>query len=129
MIISGLVSVIMPAYNSAEFIEESIHSVQQQSYPNWELIVIDDASTDETRDKEKQLFKVDSRIILLQNTTNQGTGISRNLGIKAAKGEFIAFLDADDLWKHEKLEIQLKFMEENNLKVCFSSYERINEKG
>ena len=125
----ALVSVIMPAYNSAEFITEAILSVQKQTYPDWELLVIDDASKDFTLSKVQTLAKEDPRIKILENKKNKGTGFSRNKGIRAAQGDFIAFLDADDLWKANKLETQLEFMKSNELSVSYSSYERIAENG
>lgn len=125
----SLVSVIMPAYNVAGFIAESILSVQQQTYPEWELLVIDDASTDETSEVVEALQAEDKRIKLHKLPVNQGAGFARNIGIKAAIGDFICFLDADDLWKSHKLEIQLKLMHEEQVDVCYSSYELINEEG
>lgn len=125
----ALVSVIMPAYNAAGFIAESIRSVQQQTFKDWELLVIDDASTDETSNVVEELKAEDPRIKLHILPTNQGAGFSRNIGIKAATGDYISFLDADDLWKPHKLETQLGVMTTENVQVCFSSYELINEQG
>tara|TARA_B100000929_G_scaffold281367_1_gene260331 strand:+ start:761 stop:1546 length:786 start_codon:yes stop_codon:yes gene_type:complete len=125
----GLVSVIMPAYNSEVFISESIQSVINQTYPNWELLVIDDASSDSTKKIAEKFSSEDNRIRFFQNSSNSGTHHSRNRGIKAASGDFIAFLDADDLWKPEKLEKQLKILSKPNIAACFSSYELIDEKG
>ena len=125
----ALVSVIMPAHNAAAFIAESIRSVQQQTYPEWELLVIDDASGDGTSRIVEQLKAEDSRIKLHILPTNQGAGFARNIGIKAASGNFISFLDADDLWKPHKLEKQLSVMEQENVQVCFSSYELMDEEG
>ncbi|CAL68227.1 glycosyltransferase family 2 protein [Christiangramia forsetii] len=125
----GLVSVIMPAYNSEVFITESIQSVIRQTYPNWELLIIDDASSDTTKQIVQKFSSEDERIKLLKNSTNAGTHHSRNKGIKAASGNFIAFLDADDQWKPQKLEKQLKVLSKPNVAACFSSYELINEKG
>ena len=121
----GLVSVIMPAYNSEVFISESIQSVINQTYPNWELLVIDDASSDSTKKIAEKFSSEDSRIRFFQNSSNSGTHHSRNRGIKAASGDFIAFLDADDLWKPEKLEKQLIILSKPNIAACFSSYELI----
>ncbi|SDS38528.1 glycosyltransferase family 2 protein [Gramella sp. MAR_2010_147] len=126
---NGLVSVIMPAYNSEAFITESIRSVIFQTYENWELLIIDDASTDATREIIKKFSSEDTRIHLLKNPVNSGTHISRNKGIKAASGDFIAFLDADDQWKPEKLTKQLNVLSKPNVAACFSSYELINEEG
>lgn len=124
-----LVSIVMPAYNSAHFISESIRSVQEQTFENWELLVIDDASQDGTIEIVKALLEKDERIRLHPLPTNQGAGFARNIGIKASEGNYICFLDADDLWKPEKLEVQLDFMDKNNVEVCYASYELINEEG
>ncbi|MDR5591383.1 glycosyltransferase family 2 protein [Christiangramia sp. SM2212] len=125
----GLVSVIMPAFNSEAYITESIQSVINQSHQNWELLVIDDASTDATAEIVKSFSAGDHRIQLLTNSTNSGTHHSRNKGIKAASGVYIAFLDADDLWKPEKLSKQLMVLSKPNVAACFSSYDLIDEKG
>ncbi|HKL36535.1 MAG TPA: glycosyltransferase family 2 protein [Salegentibacter sp.] len=124
-----LVSVIMPAFNAEEFIEAAVESVIAQTYSNWELFIIDDASTDATLSKAEKLAKQDFRIKILQNQKNSGTGISRNKGIKASQGDFIAFLDADDQWKPKKLKIQLETMQKQDASVCFSSYLQIDENG
>ncbi|WP_373057247.1 glycosyltransferase family 2 protein [Zunongwangia sp. H14] len=126
---SALVSIIMPAYNAAQFIMKAIASVQKQTYTNWELLIIDDNSKDFTVANIKKQAREDSRIKIFRNSTNRGAGYSRNKGIKAAEGDFIAFLDADDLWKPEKLEKQLEFMISNDVAVCFTSYELIYENG
>lgn len=124
-----LVSVIMPAYNAEAFIAESIASVQQQTYENWELLIIDDASKDQTLGVLEKFRNKDKRVQLHRLPTNQGAGFARNIGIKASKGEFISFLDADDLWQPEKLQKQLDFMREQQVHVCYSSYELIDEDG
>lgn len=124
-----LVSVIMPAYNSAAFLEAAIESVIEQEYHNWELFVIDDASTDHTVSIALDFRQKDPRIKLLQNASNEGTGAARNKGIKAAEGSFIAFLDADDLWLPGKLKTQVDFMLKNDLEMCFSSYLLMEEDG
>ena len=115
--------------NSASFISESIQSVIQQTYSNWELIIVDDASTDTTRKVIESHSISEHRIRSFYNSSNSGTGYSRNKAINAAKGAFIAFLDADDLWMPEKLEKQLKVLSKDNVAACFSSYELISEKG
>ncbi|MDX1601716.1 MAG: glycosyltransferase family 2 protein [Salinimicrobium sediminis] len=125
----ALVSVIMPAYNASGYIAESIRSVQQQSFEDWELLVIDDASKDGTSEIVEALRAEDSRIKLHVLPTNQGAGFSRNIGIKAATGDYISFLDADDLWKPHKIQTQLDLMKNENVQVCFSSYELIDERG
>ena len=123
------VSIITPMYNSEEFLSESIQSVLNQTYKNWELILIDDNSTDNTLKIAEAFSKRYPNIKLFKNKINLGTAFSRNTGIENSKGNFIAFLDADDLWKPEKLEKQLGFIKRNNCDVCFSSYELINERG
>lgn len=124
----ALVSIITPMYNSEAFISETIKSFINQTYKNWELLLIDDDSSDNTIQTIKPFLEEYPNIKLIQNRENLGAAISRNKGIEAAKGEYIAFLDADDIWKSKKLEKQLAFMEENKCDVCFSSYDLINEK-
>jgi teichuronic acid biosynthesis glycosyltransferase TuaG len=116
-------------FNSEEFISESINSVINQSYHNWELLLIDDCSTDKTIEIVNQYIVENNKIKLFKSELNQGAAYSRNRGIESAQGDYIAFLDADDLWKPNKLEIQIAFMETNQCDVCFSSYEQIDEKG
>lgn len=125
----GLVSVIMPAYNSEAFISEAIQSVIYQTYTNWELFVIDDASSDSTPQIIQEFSNTDDRIHFFKNVSNKGTHEARNKGIEAAKGDFIAFLDADDQWKPEKLQKQLEIISAENLPACFSSYDLISENG
>ncbi len=124
-----LVSIITPLYNSEAFIDQTIKSILNQTYSNWELLLIDDCSTDNTIQIATKYVTTNSNIKLLQNKTNSGAAISRNNGITEAKGDYIAFLDADDLWKPKKLEVQVQFMQTNNCDVSFSSYEQINEAG
>ncbi len=125
----GLVSIIMPAYNSSEWIEETINSVKSQTYTNWELIVCDDCSQDNTVELVRELQKTDKRIVLTVNEKNCGAGLSRNNSLRLAKGRFIAYLDSDDLWVNDKLEKQLKFMGQNKYLICYTSYDLINETG
>lgn len=124
-----LVSVIMPAYNSVGFIEQAIRSIQDQTYQNWELIIVDDASMDGTVPLVKNAVRREKKIQLLQNRENLGAGVARNLGIKAAKGRYISFLDADDLWVPGKIMVQVEFMQKNDLAMSFSSYSLISEEG
>lgn len=124
-----MVSVIMPAYNSAAFIAESIRSVLQQTYQNWELLIIDDASQDGTVSIIEKFQATEPRIIFFQNNSNQGAGVSRNKGIEAAQGPYIAFLDADDLWLPHKLKVQLEFMQAQDLAMTYSSYFLMDEQG
>lgn len=126
---SPLVSIVMPVYNSAPFICSSIRSVLAQTCKNWELLIVDDASVDETVSVIEEFSSKDPRIKLFQNSINRGAGAARNIAIEEARGDFIAFLDADDLWLPEKLEVQLKFMQEKNLPMSYSSYRLISESG
>ena len=129
MNIEPLVSIIMPTYNSASTISEAINSVILQRYTNWELIVTDDCSTDDTKDILINYVKNDSRIKFLCNQVNSGAGFSRNRSIDAAKGKYIAFLDADDLWLENKLSNQISFMEKNGYLFSFSSYQKFSKDG
>lgn len=125
-IIDGLVSIIMPSWNTAKFIGESIQSVIDQTYKNWELIIVDDCSTDNT--DEVVTSYTDNRIRYFKNKKNSGAALTRNRALREAQGEWIAFLDSDDLWMPEKLEHQIKFMEENNYSLSYTEYEKIDEK-
>lgn len=124
---NGLVSIIMPAYNSEQYISRSIQSVIDQTYTDWELIVIDDCSRDETCEAVSSFG--DSRIKLLRNETNSGAAISRNYGLREARGRWIAFLDSDDLWLPTKLEEQLGFMESNHYSFSFTDYAIVQNDG
>ncbi len=124
-----LVSIITPSFNSEKFIAETIRSVQNQTYQNWEMIIVDDCSSDETVSIVEYIANNDSRIKVYKLEKNSGTGIARNTALDKASGKYIAFLDADDLWKPEKLEIQINFLKNNNLPFTFSFYDCINEQG
>ena len=124
-----LVSVITPTYNSEVFISETIESVRSQTYTNWELILVDDASSDTTVEILKKYATLDQRITFFLLEKNSGAAIARNMAIEKASGSFIAFLDADDLWKPEKLSTQISFMLKKDIAVSFSSYELMDEKG
>ena len=123
------VSVIMPYFKKELYVEDSIKSILSQSYKDFEIIIIDDESSEQSSKVLKNILQLDSRIKLISNKKNLGAGKSRNEGIKFAKGELIAFCDCDDLWKQSKLEIQLRFMNENNINFSFTGYELINFKG
>lgn len=116
---NGLVSIITPSYNCADFIERTILSVQKQTYTNWEMLITDDCSKDNSVEIIKKIATRDSRIKLFQLARNSGAGIARNNSIEQAQGKYIAFLDSDDMWMPEKLDKQIAFMEE---KQCFFSY-------
>ena len=109
-----LVSIITPTFNCEKFIAETILSVQAQTYQDWELLIVDDCSTDKTVEIISSFQEKDSRIKYFYNTTNKGSAISRNIALQNAKGKWIAFLDSDDLWHPEKLEKQIEFMKKNN---------------
>ena len=123
-----LVSIIIPVYNASRFLEETINSIQEQTYSNWEAIFIDDCSSDNSYDIIKQYQKNDKRIKVIKNKINNGVAISRNNGIDYAKGEYLCFLDADDKWHPEKLEKQINFMQELNCEFSFTGYQFANEK-
>lgn len=123
--VDGLVSIIMPSWNTGRFIAESIQSVINQTYKNWELIIVDDCSTDNT-DEVIAKFN-DNRIRCFKNEKNSGAAVTRNKAIREAKGEWIAFLDSDDLWFPEKLEKQINFMKRNGLVFSYHDYIKIDE--
>lgn len=123
-----LVSIIMPSYNTANYIAASIQSVLDQTYPNWELIIVDDCSTDNT-DAVIAPFLSDTRIRYLKNEQNSGAAISRNRALREAKGRWVAFLDSDDLWYPAKLKTQLKFMQSHGYHFSYTNYEELNEAG
>jgi len=125
---AGLVSIIMPSYNTAEYIAESIQSVLSQSYTHWELIVVDDCSTDNT-DEVIKPYLTDGRIKYLKNEKNSGAAVSRNRALREAKGKWIAFLDSDDLWMPDKLKKQIKYMEINGYHFSYTNYFEINTEG
>ncbi|MBQ7232386.1 MAG: glycosyltransferase family 2 protein [Clostridia bacterium] len=120
----GLVSIIMPNYNGAKYLKDTIDSVIAQTYSNWELLFVDDCSKDESMEIIRS-YK-DSRIRLLQNETNSGAAVSRNHALKEARGKWIAFLDSDDLWKKDKLLLHLQFLIENQISFSFTSYSVLN---
>ena len=129
MIISSnkLVSIITPSFNSEKFIEDCISSVFAQTYKDWELLIVDDLSTDNSCQLIEQ-YK-DERISLIKLEKNVGAAEARNIAIRTANGRYIAFLDADDLWEPQKLEKQISFMIENNIAFSFTTYQLISEDG
>jgi len=124
-----LVSVIMPAYNAAPFLEEAISSVMSQTVTDWELFVIDDGSSDDTRQIAAEFMHADPRVQLVVNEGNMGVAKTRNRGIGLAKGQYIAFLDSDDVWHPEKLECQLEKMQAAGAGICYCSYRIIGSAG
>ena len=125
----GLVSIITPTWNCARFICETIRSVQAQTYQNWEMIISDDCSTDNTREVIEPYLIADSRIKYECNPKNSGAAITRNNALRRAQGQWIAFLDSDDLWHPEKLEKQVKFMMENGYHFSYTEYVEMDETG
>ncbi len=123
----NLVSIITPSYNSEDFISETIKSVLSQTYQNWEMIIIDDCSNDGSVGLIKKNCEKDNRIILIEQKKNIGAGEARNIGLKKANGRYIAFLDSDDCWLPNKLEIQINFMKKHKSAISFTSYIVMNE--
>ena len=121
-----LVSVIMPVYNSGKYLNDAIQSVIEQTYLQWELLIVDDASSDDSRNTIIEIANTDNRIHPIFLNKNSGAAIARNHAIDAARGKYIAFLDADDLWSKNKLELQVRFMEENKYDFTFTWYDIIN---
>jgi glycosyltransferase involved in cell wall biosynthesis len=126
--VKGLVSVIMPSYNTAGYIGKSIESVLSQTYRDWELIIVDDCSADDT-DAAVAPYLSDERIVYLKNERNLGAAQSRNRALAAARGKWIAFLDSDDLWLPEKLEEQIAFMDESGAGFSYTAYTEMNAEG
>ena len=126
---NDLVSIIMPSYNCGKYVEETIRSVQIQTYQNWEIIFVDDCSTDDSVKKVSTLREKDQRIKLFRNQCNSGAAVSRNYALREAKGKWIAFLDSDDLWEPQKLEKQVRFMEENGYKFSYTCYQEKDSEG
>lgn len=124
-----LVSIITPCYNCALFLPATIESVMAQSYGNWEMIVVDDCSSDNSADIVSQYAGKDPRIMLLINGTNSGAAVSRNRALQEAKGRWVAYLDADDIWMPDKLERQIRFMKEGGYAFSYTEYLEIDEVG
>ena len=127
--INKMISIVTPSYNSSKFISETIESAISQTYQSWEMIIVDDCSTDGSQEIIKEYCKNDSRIKLFALEDNSGAAVARNRAINEANGEYIAFLDSDDLWTHDKLEKQLAFMQKNNYAFTYTFYKKIDEKG
>ena len=124
-LVDSLVSIITPCYNSEKYISDTIESVIKQKYKNWEMIIVDDFSSDNSVQIIEKYVKLDSRIILVKLDSNKGAGYARNKAIKKAKGQYYAFLDSDDLWNCDKLSVQIQFMEKNNIAFSYSNYNLI----
>lgn len=124
---SSLVSIITPAYNASKYIIDTYNSIKNQTYNNWEWLVIDDNSTDNTYEILQNLAKLDTRIILLKNNSIKGPASARNLGIKLASGKYMTFIDSDDIWHINFIKSSVKNLATNNSGFSFSSFERWNE--
>ena len=123
----GLVSIITPAYNAEAYIAETIASVLAQTYTNWEMLIVNDCSQDNTAEIVQSYAAKDKRIKLINLKQNSGAAAARNTAIQNAKGRYIAFLDSDDLWKKEKLKKQIEFMQQNGYVFTFTGYEHFKE--
>lgn len=124
-----LVSIIMPTYNCGKFIAKTIESVLNQTYTNWELIIVDDYSKDNTEEIVNSYIIKNSKIKYHKFDVNRGAAVARTKAMEFAKGNYMAFLDSDDIWKKDKLEKQIKFMNDNNYNFTCTAYEQINEEG
>ena len=123
------VSIIMPSYNAAKFIAAAIQSVIEQTYSNWELLITDDCSKDDTINIIKKFQEIDNRIQLFSTGKNSGAAVARNISLQNATGKYIAFLNSDDTWISNKLETQIKFMKKKNIAFSFSNYSVMKEDG
>lgn len=119
-----LVSIIMPSYNAARYIEESIRSIRAQSTSKWELIIVDDCSTDGTRDIVSNFQRLDTRIRLFCHSVNRGPADARNLGLDKARGDYVAFIDSDDVWSRDKIMKQVDLMERCGADISYTGYRR-----
>lgn len=124
-----LISIIIPTYNSEKYLSASINSVKNQTYQNWELLIIDDCSTDTSVCIVREAMKHDKRIKLFKNQQNEGAAVTRNKGIKESKGRYICFLDADDLWDKDKLMKQINFMKKMKCSFSYTDYEFTDSNG
>ena len=125
------ISIVVPVYNAAKYIEQTVSMVQKQTYTDWELILVEDCSKDESRKVLQNLENSlqDSRIRVIYKEKNEGAAKARNTGVMAATGEYLAILDADDIWKETKLEKELAFMKQKDAAFVFTSYEFGDEQG
>ena len=123
----GLVSIITPTYNCGKFIERTIKSVQAQDYTNWEMVIVDDCSTDNTKEVVERMMAEDGRIRYHILETNSGAAVARTKAMEMANGDYMAFCDSDDIWYPEKLSKQLKFMQDNGYNFSCTKYEQIDE--
>ena len=127
--IDELISVITPVYNAEKFLPDTVRSIMNQTYQNWELILVNDCSKDNSQELILDFCKQDNRIKYVNLEKNMGEGGARDAGMDVAEGRYVAFVDSDDMWKPEKLQIQYDFMKKNNLGFTFTSYELVSETG
>ena len=121
------IDIILPNYNSSDFIKDTLKSIIGQTYKNWNLIIVDDCSNQKTRNILKK-YQKNKKIKIYWLKKNKGAGYCRNLAIKKSKSPYLAFIDSDDIWKKDKLETQLRFMENNNYSFTYTSYETFGSK-
>jgi teichuronic acid biosynthesis glycosyltransferase TuaG len=126
---NSLVSIITPSYNSSKFIKDCVNSVFSQTYKNWEMIIVDDCSEDNSKEIISELSTKDKRIKPIFLEKNVGAAEARNTAIRQSKGKYVAFLDSDDLWNPKKLEIQLSFMNKNEIVFSYTNYQLMSENG
>lgn len=124
--VNDLVSIITPVYNKSGFIKQTINSVQKQTYKNWEMIIVDDCSTDGTSELIKEILQKDDRIKYIKLKNNSGAAVARNKALSESRGRFIAYLDADDMWKENKIQKQIDFMITHDYAFVCSDYEKID---
>jgi teichuronic acid biosynthesis glycosyltransferase TuaG len=124
-----LISIITPSYNASKYIKDTIQSVKNQTYPHFEMIIVDDCSKDQTREIIRSEMKDDNRIKLIELPENSGPAAARNYAINLAKGDYLAFLDSDDLWHPDKLKRQVEFMENGGIAFSYTNYRMMNENG
>jgi teichuronic acid biosynthesis glycosyltransferase TuaG len=126
---NSLVSIITPSYNSSKFINDCVNSVFSQTYKNWEMIIVDDCSEDNSKEIISELSTKDKRINPIFLEKNVGAAEARNTAIRQSKGKYVAFLDSDDLWNPKKLEKQLYFMNKNEIVFSYTNYQLMSENG
>ena len=124
-----LVSIITPAYRAAAFVQDTIRSAQGQDHTVWEMLIVDDCSPDDTRERVSALARTDARVRLIHQSTNQGPAVARNIALEAANGRFVAFLDSDDLWLPHKLSTQLEFMRTRDAAMSYTEFCRMSPDG
>jgi teichuronic acid biosynthesis glycosyltransferase TuaG len=125
----NLVSIVTPVYKAEAFIEKTVRSVMNQTYQEWEHILVDDCSPDNSEAIIRKLMAEDSRIKYVKLPENQGAAVARNTGIENAEGQYIAFIDSDDVWKPEKLEKQIRYMQENDYAFTYTNFQLVTEDG